>query len=74
MVNVPITTLVQDDVIPVVRAMLREATELRAAVQVLTERIEALTIELAEGELSELRRLAGAMLRILATHNGGGKP
>jgi hypothetical protein len=54
--------------------MLREATELRAAVQVLTERIEALTIELTDGELAELRRLAGAMLRTLAAHNGGGKP
>jgi hypothetical protein len=74
MVNVPIIEIVKDDVIPIVRAMLREATELRAAVQVLTERIEALTTELADGELSELRRLAGAMLRILTTHNGGGRP
>jgi hypothetical protein len=74
MVHVPITTLVQEDVIPVVRAVLREATERRAAGQVVTERIEALTIELTDGELTELRRLAGAMLRTLATHNGGGKP
>jgi hypothetical protein len=74
MVNAPISEIVTNDVIPVVRAMLREATELRAGVQVLTERIEALTIELADGELSELRRLAGVALRILATQNGGGRP
>ena len=51
------------------RAALREAAEVRAAVQTLTERVETLTAELAEGEIAELRRLAGRALRTLeATH------
>ena len=66
-----IAEVVTQEVIPVVRATLRETTELRAAVQILAERVEALTAELAEGELSELRRLAGAALRTLRTTNAG---
>ena len=68
-----ITEVVTLEVIPVVRAALRETTELRAAVQVLAERVDALTAELAEGELAELRRLAGAALRMLETNHVGGR-
>ena len=69
-----ITEVVTLEVIPVVRAALRETTELRAAVQVLAERVDALTAELAEGELAELRRLAGSALRMLETTHVGGRP
>lgn len=66
--------IVTQEVIPVVRAALRETTELRAAMQVLAERMDALTAELAEGELAELRRLAGSALRMLDTTHVGGRP
>ena len=69
-----VTEIVTQEVIPVVRAALRETTELRAAMQVLAERMDALTAELAEGELAELRRLAGSALRMLDTTHVGGRP
>ena len=62
------------EVVPVVRAALRELTELRSAVQLLGERIDGLTTELAEGGLPELIRLAAGALRTLDTHNGGRRP
>ena len=69
-----VTEIVTQEVIPVVRAALRETTELRAAMQVLAERMDALTAELAEGELAELRRLADSALRMLDTTHVGGRP
>jgi len=69
-----VTEIVTQEVIPAVRAALRETTELRAAMQVLAERMDALTAELAEGELAELRRLAGSALRMLDTTHVGGRP
>ena len=70
-----LTALITNEIVPVVRATLRETTELRAAVQLLGERIEALTTELADGGLPELIRLASSALRTYDTHrNGGRKP
>jgi hypothetical protein len=70
-----IEQLVTHEVIPVVRAALRETAELRGAVQVLADRVDRLTAELGEGELVELTRLAVRALRTFEiTHNGGGKP
>ena len=68
-----ITDVVTLEVIPVIRAALRELTELRSAVQLLGERIDALTTELAEGGLPELIRLAAGALRTLETANNGGR-
>ena len=68
-----ITTLITNEIVPVVRAVLRETTELRAAVQLLGERIEALTTELAEGGLPELIRLAAGALRTYDTPQSGGR-
>ena len=68
----PITDVITREVMPVVRVALRETTELRAAVQLLGERIDALTADLTEGGLSELIRLAaGALRRLETAHNGG---
>lgn len=55
--------LVLLDVIPLVRTALKETAELTGAVQILTQRIEELTVELAEGEVGELRRLVATALR-----------
>ena len=65
------TDVVTLEVIPVVRAALRELTELRSAVQLLDEHVDALTAELAEGGLPELIRLAAGALRTLETTNNG---
>jgi hypothetical protein len=66
--------LLTHDVIPAVRVLLRETTELRGAVQLLADRVESLTTELAEGDLHELARLAGQAVRALDTANGGRRP
>ena len=71
--NRDIAELVTHEVIPVVRAALRETAELRGAVQVLADRVDRLTGELAEGELLELTKLVARALRVFETHNGGGK-
>ena len=63
--------LVTQDVIPVIRVVMREAIELRAAVQLLADRVETLTAELAGGELRELVRLAEIAARALVARNGG---
>ena len=68
-----ITDVITLEVIPVVRAALRELTELRSAVQLLGERVDALTTELTEGGLPELIRLAAGALRTLETANNGGR-
>lgn len=66
-------TLITNEIVPVVRVALREATELRTAVQLLGERIDALTEELAEGGLPELIRLAAGALRTVDTERNGGR-
>ena len=72
--NRDIDQLVTHEVIPVVRAALKETAELRGAVQVLADRVDRLTGELAEGELLELTKLVARALRAFeTTHNGGGK-
>jgi len=53
------------ELVPLVRAALTEGAEVRAALQVLADRVDTLTAELAEGELSELRKLAGRAVRAL---------
>lgn len=63
--------LLTHDVIPVVRVLPRETTELRAAVQLLADRLGSLTTELAEGGLHELTELAAVAVRALDTRNGG---
>jgi hypothetical protein len=74
-VDPSIVTVITNEIVPVVRVVLRETTELRAAVQLLGERIDALTTELADGGLPELIRLAAGALRTYDTHqNGGRKP
>ena len=66
-----IEQIVTQEVIPVLRATLKEATELRGAVQVLADRLDRLTGELAEGELLELTKLIAQALRLFeTTHNG----
>ena len=66
-----LVNLITNDIVPVVRVALRETIELRAAVQLLGERIDALTTELAEGGLPELIRLAAGALREHHSTNGG---
>jgi hypothetical protein len=70
-----IERIVTEDVIPVLRATLKETTELRGAVQVLADRVDRLTGELAEGELLELTKLAARVVRVFETShtNGGGR-
>ena len=70
--NRDIEQLVRHEIIPVVRAALKETTELRGAVQVLADRVDRLTGELAEGEVLELTKLVARALRVFeTTHNGG---
>jgi hypothetical protein len=73
--NRDIEHIVTQEVIPVLRATLKETTELRGAVQVLADRVDRLTGELAEGELLELTRLAARVVRVFETShtNGGGR-
>jgi hypothetical protein len=69
-----IEQIVTQEVIPVLRAALKETTELRGAVQVLADRVDRLVGELAEGELLELTKLAARVVRMFeTTHNGGGR-
>jgi len=72
--NRDIEQIVTQEVIPVLRATLRETTELRGAVQVLADRVDRLTGELAEGELLELTRLAARVVRVFeTTHTNGAR-
>ncbi|MBI4611390.1 MAG: hypothetical protein HY726_20560 [Candidatus Rokubacteria bacterium] len=64
--------LVVFEVIPVVRAALKEAAELTLALDRLAERVDHLSAELAEGELRELRKLVVNALRALETAQIGG--
>jgi len=55
------------------RRALREARDLTAAIQLLADRLDRFTAELAEGELLELTKLTAQVLRALEPgHNGGG--
>jgi len=60
------------ELVPLVRAALTEGAEVRAALQVLADRVDTLTAELAEGELAELRKLAGRAIRALEVPQVGG--
>ncbi|MBI4271990.1 MAG: hypothetical protein HY615_16765 [Candidatus Rokubacteria bacterium] len=63
--NQTIEQLITAELVPLVRAALTEGAEVRAALQALADRVDTLTAELAEGELSELRRLVGRAARAL---------
>jgi len=61
------------EIMRLIRRALREARDLAAALQLLADRVDRLTAELAEGELLELTRLAARVLRALEPgRNGGG--
>ena len=63
------------EIMRMIRGALREARDLTAAIQVLADRVDRLTGELAEGELLELTKLAAQALRAFeTTHNGGRVP
>ena len=60
------------ELVPLVRAALTEGAEVRAALQILADRVDTLTAELADGELVELRKLAGRAVRALEVAQVGG--
>jgi hypothetical protein len=63
------------EIMRLIRHALREARDLTTAIQVLADRVDRLTGELAEGELLELTKLAAQALRAFeTTHNGGRFP
>ena len=67
------TNLTALETMRLIRRALREARDLTAAIQLLADRLDRLTAELAEGELMELTRHAAQVLRALEPgHNGGG--
>ena len=71
--NQTVEQLITAELVPLVRAALTEGAEVRAALQVLADRVDTLTAELADGELSELRRLVGRAIRAIeVTQVGGG--
>ena len=71
--NQTVEQLITAELVPLVRVALTEGAEVRAALQVLADRVDTLTAELAEGELSELRRLVGRAIGALeVTQVGGG--
>ena len=70
--NQTVEQLITAELVPLVRAALTEGAEVRAALQVLADRIDTLTAELAEGEVSELRRLVGRAIRALEVAQVGG--
>ena len=70
--NRDIEQIVTQEVTPVLRATLTETTELRGAVQVLADRVDRLTGELAEGELLELTKLAARVGRVVETSHTNG--
>ena len=63
--NQTVEQFITAELVPLVRAALTEGAEVRAALQVLADRVDTLTAELAEGEVSELRRLVGRAIRAL---------
>jgi hypothetical protein len=71
-VNQTVEQLITAELVPLARAAPTEGAEVRAALQVLADRVDTLTAELAEGELSELRRLVGRAVRALEVAQVGG--
>jgi hypothetical protein len=74
--NREIEDIVTHEVIPVVRAVLRETSELCGAVQVLAAKVDQLSNELAQTDLYEIPRLLAKGLKLLdAIHsdNGGAR-
>ena len=62
------------EIMRLIRHALREARDLTAAIQLLADRVDRLTAELAEGELRELTTLAAHALHALEAHHNGGRP
>ncbi len=63
------------EIMRMIRSALREVRDLTTAIQVLADRVDRLTGELAEGELLELTKLAAQALRAFeTTHNEGRVP
>ena len=62
------------EIMRLIRHALREARDLTAAIQLLADRVDLLTAELAEGELRELTTLAAHALRALEVSHNGGRP
>ena len=62
------------EIMRLIRHALREARDLTAAIQLLADRVDRLTAELAEGELLELTKLAAHALRALEANHNGGRP
>ena len=61
------------EIMRLIRHALREARDLTAAIQVLADRVDRLTGELAEGELLELTKLAAQALRAFETTHTEGR-
>jgi hypothetical protein len=57
-----LTDVVQLDLVPVVRAVVKEAGRVSAAIEDLARQVEALRVEVAQGELRDTNRLLGALL------------
>jgi len=57
-----LTDVVQLDLVPVVRAVVKESGRLSAAIEDLARQVETLRTEVAQGELRDTNRLLGALL------------
>jgi hypothetical protein len=57
-----LTDVVQLDLVPVVRAVVKESGRLSAAIEDLARQVETLRAEVAQGELRDTNRLLGALL------------
>jgi hypothetical protein len=57
-----LTDVVQLDLVPVVRAMVKESGRVSAAIEDLARQVETLRLEVAQGELRDTNRLLGALL------------
>jgi hypothetical protein len=57
-----LTDVVQLDLVPVVRAVVKESSRLSAAIEDLARQVETLRTEVAQGELRDTNRLLGALL------------
>ena len=57
-----LTDVVQLDLVPVVRAVVKESGRLSAAIEDLARQVETLRLEVAQGELRDTNRLLSALL------------
>ena len=57
-----LTDVVQLDLVPVVRAVVKESSRLSAAIEDLAHQVATLRTEVAEGELRQANRLLNALL------------